>query len=137
MKSILAVSLALLATSAQCGLRWFSKCPTFTSVNWDASMQTPANHKILYLDSTVDWAVNTVKSMYSAFPSLKCFDLATLAGSNFGFDQNQYSSIFVQENLPYYNKVLYWDSFTQTHVNYMCIDSDRADKLVDWAFTQY
>jgi hypothetical protein len=137
MKSILAVSIALLATSAQAGLRWFSKCPTVSSVSWDATMGVPSNHKLLYLDTTADWAIKTVKSFYSAFPNLQCFNLAALAGQPFGFDESTYANIFIEEILPYYNKVLYWDSFTKTHVNYLCLDVARADMLVDWAFTQY
>lgn len=53
MKTALAVSLALLATTAQAGLRWFQPCPTVASVPYDAAMGQAANHKLLYIDATV------------------------------------------------------------------------------------
>jgi hypothetical protein len=87
MKNVLAVSLALLATSAQAGFRWFQPCPTISSLSYDATMNTPANHRLLYLDSNADWAITLVRTFYSAFPTLKCFDLASLVGQPFGFDQ--------------------------------------------------
>jgi hypothetical protein len=137
MKSILAVSIALLATSAQAGLRWFSKCPTVSSIAYDNAMGSAANHKLLYLDSTADSAMKTVRSMITAIPNLQCFDLASITGQPFGFDSTTYNNLFVSETVAYYSKVLYFDAFTKTHVNYMCIDAVRVDMIIDWAFTQF
>lgn len=100
-------------------------------------MNSPSNHRLLYLDTKADWAINLVKTFYSAFPSLKCFDLASLAGQPFGFDSSLYNSVFVSETLFYYNKFLFWDPITSTHVNYMCIDAKRADAMVDSIFAEY
>ena len=35
--------------------------------------------------------------------------------------------------MPYYTKLVYYDAATGTEVHYACLDTTRANALIDWA----
>ena len=103
------ISLCTILLAATVSARWaWGACSTApTSIPFDVSMQVNRAHKIVYVDSLVNWALNTARSFSSAVPQLSCLNLGT-----FPYDQAAYNSLFNNNANPLRFNMLYWNSLS-------------------------
>ncbi len=131
MRSIVALSVLFFAQAL--AKVDFGPCPTsvpFYSWNsYSANAGTNVyNHKVIFVDSTLDQLLNMGRSFVQQLPNLKCGDL--YPSPLYYNTQSVWNNLFQGPADGIYQKMLWFDPSSKTEVIYYCMDDTKIPGVI-------
>ena len=129
------ISLLAILFAATVSARWgWGACPQMPpNAPYELAMMTSNNHKIVYIDNFVNWAVNYARSFVSSIPQLSCYNVGY-----FGYmSQNTYNYMFNDVTNPLRFTLVYYYGSTALEAWYTCLDLNRANQLIPYLYQRY